>query len=197
MAEEPVFRGIIDFFVKLGIYDVILPFLLVFSVVFAILEKTKVFGTETVDGHEVTRKNINAMVAFVIAFLVIASKKLVETINKALANIVLLLLLIVMFLMLIGAFFQKGEDVSLKEGGWRTTFMVIIFVAIVLIFLNAIPTDDGGNWLSVAWYWLIDNWDGNVAGSVILIIVVIIFVVILTRDRKSSEKSSGSSGGSH
>src|SRR3989344_2060049 len=48
-----------------GFFDVILPFLLVFTVVFGILEKTKIFGTEGEKGHP--KKNIDAMVAFVIA----------------------------------------------------------------------------------------------------------------------------------
>ena len=126
------FRDAIIFFDKLGIYDVVLPFLLVFAVVFAILDKTKILGTEKIDGVDYSRKNINAMVAFVIAFFVVASTKLVETINRALANTVLLLLLIVMFLMLVGAFFKNDEDVFL-EGGWRYTFMVIVFISIILI----------------------------------------------------------------
>ena len=40
------FRETIIFFEELGVYDVILPFLLVFCIVFAILEKSKIFGTE-------------------------------------------------------------------------------------------------------------------------------------------------------
>ena len=35
------FRSAIDFFGQVGVYDVILPFLLVFTIMFAILEKTK------------------------------------------------------------------------------------------------------------------------------------------------------------
>ena len=68
MVEETVFRGIIGFLEQIGIYDVILPFLLVFTIIFAILEKTKVLGTETIEGKRYTKKNINAMVAFVISF---------------------------------------------------------------------------------------------------------------------------------
>ena len=45
-VKQSVFRDVIDFFFQLGIYDVILPFLLIFTIVFAILEKTRVFGTE-------------------------------------------------------------------------------------------------------------------------------------------------------
>ena len=41
-----VFGEAIQFLAKLGIYDVVLPFLLVFTIVFAIMEKTKLLGTE-------------------------------------------------------------------------------------------------------------------------------------------------------
>jgi len=126
MVEKTVFRGIISFLEQIGVYDVILPFLLVFTIVFAILEKTKILGTETIEGKQYTKKNINAMVAFVISFLVVASTKLVSAINQALASIVLLLLLAVFFLLLVGSFFKEGEDVFLK-GGWRTFFMFIMF----------------------------------------------------------------------
>ena len=41
------FVGAIAFMDKLGVYDVVLPFLLVFTLIYAFLEKTKVFGVET------------------------------------------------------------------------------------------------------------------------------------------------------
>ncbi len=178
------FRDVLTFFDKLGIYDVVLPFLLVFSVVYAILDKTRVLGTDKVGGVETAKKNINAMVAFVIAFLVIASTKLVQAINKALANTVMLLLLLVMFLMLIGVFFKNGEDVYLKEGAWRSIFMAIVGVAILLIFLNAIPTDDGSNWLTVSWNWLVANWNGTAAASIILVVVLILLIAYITKSPK-------------
>ena len=49
----------------------VLPFLLVFTIVFAILEKTKIFGA-TKDGE--SKKNINAVVALVLGLLMIAQK---------------------------------------------------------------------------------------------------------------------------
>ena len=121
------FRGVIEFFAEIGLYDVVLPFLLVFTIVFAILEKTKVFGTEKVEGKEYTRKNINAMASFVIAFLVIASSRLVGIITEVSSNAVILLLLSVLFLMLIGSFMKEGTGVFL-EGGWKVLFMFIMFI---------------------------------------------------------------------
>lgn len=191
MAES-TFRGVIDFFQTLGVYDVILPFLLIFSIVFAILEKTKVLGTEEAHGHKYTKKNLDAMVAFVIAFLVVASTKLVALINNFLANAITILVLIIMFLILVGAVFKGDEDGFLKDGPAKTAFMVIVGVVIVLIFLHSIPTDEGSDWLEAGWDWLMNNWSNNVGGSIILVIVVIAFMVFVTsgKDEKGSKESS-------
>ena len=52
-----VLGGVLDFFKELGIYDVVLPFILVFTIMFAILERTKIFGTE--GEKKFTKKNLN------------------------------------------------------------------------------------------------------------------------------------------
>ena len=190
MPVVSTFREAIIFFDKLGIYDVVLPFLLVFSVMYAILDKTRILGIDKIDDNEYPKRNINSMVAFVISFFVVASTKLVAIISEALANLVLVLLMIVMFLLLIGAFFKNDEDVYLDKG-WRVAFMVIIFITTVLIFLHAIPTDDGGNWLNALWVWLTVNWDSTAIGSIILFIVLIgliYFITSGTSEAKSKDK---------
>lgn len=179
MAEETVFRGIIDFFVDLGIYDVVLPFLLVFSIIFAILERTKVLGTDEIDGKRVSKKNIDAMVAFVIAFFVVASTKLVAAINRALADTVLLILLVVFFLVLIGTFFKEGTEEFLDDE-WKNYLTFILFIGIVLIFLNAL------DWLSPLWDFIVDNWESRWVGSLILIILVILFMSYITKSEGGS-----------
>jgi len=182
------FRAAIEFFDEIGIYDVILPFLLVFTIVFAILEKTKIFGTEDADGKKVTKKNLNSMAAFVIAFLVIASSKLVETITEVSANVVILLLLSVFFLLLIGSFYKEGEPVFL-EGKWKSVFMIIMFVGIVAIFLHGIKTDSGEPWLEWAWDELTNNWTSTSIASVILVIVVVAFMFYIVKGEESTTKS--------
>ena len=114
MVEGTPFGNVIVFLEKLGVYDIVLPFLLVFTIVFAVFERTKVFGTEEVDGVKYSRKNLNAMVAFVIAFLVVASSQLVGIINKSLSRLVLLILVSISFLVLIGTFFSEKEEVILE-----------------------------------------------------------------------------------
>ena len=45
--------------------DFVYPFLLVFFIIFALLEKTKIFGTD--------KKQLNALVAFVIGLIFVAA----------------------------------------------------------------------------------------------------------------------------
>jgi len=186
MAES-TFRGVINFFDRLGVYDVILPFLLVFTLVFAILEKTKVFGTEEIDGKKFTRKNLNAMAAFVMAFMVVASSKIVEVITKVSSQVVVLLLLSIFFLLLVGSFFKEGEATYLA-GAWKYLFMVIMFVGILIIFLQAIETDDGTPWLEWAWDELSNNWSSTGVASIILLIVIIAFMFYIVKDNSSGKK---------
>ncbi|MBI2138164.1 hypothetical protein HYU13_01120 [Candidatus Woesearchaeota archaeon] len=163
------FRGVIEFFAEIGLYDVVLPFLLVFTIVFAILEKTKVFGTETIDGKKYTKKNLNATASFVIAFFVVASSKLVEIITTVSSFTVLLLMLSVLFLLLIGSFMKEGEGIFL-EGSWNTFFMLMMFVGIVLIFVFAL------GWWDQLWGFLRFGSGGEAVGSLVLLIIIFVFV---------------------
>ena len=174
MVEESAFRGMIGFLNKLGVYDVILPFLLVFTIIFAILEKTKIFGLE----NGLTKKNINAMVAFVIGFLVIASTRLVAVINEVMANVVLLVILGVSFLLLVGVFFSSEKEFSLENfPTWQTVFMILMFIGVVVIFLNAL------GWLQFI-FDLFNNINADWAATLIFIIIIIGFIVWITRSPK-------------
>ncbi|MBU0459477.1 MAG: hypothetical protein KJ597_06935 [Nanoarchaeota archaeon] len=181
MVEESVFRGTIDFMGKLGVYDIILPFLLVFTIVFAILEKTKILGLERVGGEELTKKNLNSIVAFVMAFLVVASTQLVAVVNEVMANIVLLLILAVSFLMLVGVFFGDKEFTLEQYSGWIKFFMVFMFIGIVLIFLNAL------NWLQYI-FALFVLWEADWAATIIFFIVVLAFIVFITYEPKRKKE---------
>ena len=174
MVEESAFRGMISLLNKLGVYDVILPFLLVFTIIFAILEKTRIFGVEKISGHDMGKKNINAMVAFVIAFLVIASTKLVGIINEVMANVVLLIILGVCFLLLVGVFFGDKEFNSMKELPVLTQILIYLMaIGLIVIFLNAL------GWLQYI-VDLFENINADWAASLIFIVVIIGFIVWIT-----------------
>lgn len=175
MVEGTPFREVLNFLGKIGVYDVILPFLLVFTIIFAILEKTKILGIEKVDGKELTKKNLNAMVAFVISFLVIASTQLVAVVNEVMANVVLLLILAVCFLMLVGVFFGDREFTLKEFPGWTKFFMVLMFIGIVVIFLNAL------DWLQYI-FALFIYWDAEWATGIIFLIIILGFMWYIVKE---------------
>ena|SRR3989344_5022416 len=180
----------LDFFRSFGLFDVLLPFLLVFTVVFAILEKTKILGSE----DNKPKKNLNSMVSFVIALLVVAANKVVTALNIALPNIVLLLVISISFLLLVGVFSKTGElDFASKHVKWYAAFVVIIFIGVVLIFLDAIKTDTGGSWLETGWFYLTTRWESS-AISAIIFLVVIIGAILYVTSSKSAEGSRTSKG---
>jgi len=103
------FVDVIKYLYEIGIADVILPFLLVFVVVFALLQKSNIFK-----GH----KGINAVFAFVVAMSVIfvhvmnagSPYDAVRIINNAMPRISTILIAGLAFLMLIGLFFSEKVE---------------------------------------------------------------------------------------
>jgi hypothetical protein len=178
---ETIFRNAIVFLNDIGLYDVVLPFLLVFTLVFAILEKTKILGIGEIDGEKTTKKNLNAMTAFICAFLVIASTQLVGVINEIIANVVLLLVLSVCFLLLVGSFHGDGEFTLKDFPGWIKTMMVIMFIGITAIFLNAM------GWLESI-IGLLYMMDVEWVSSLVFLLLVVGMVALIIREPKKSEK---------
>ncbi|MCP3684854.1 MAG: hypothetical protein GY861_19495 [bacterium] len=190
MAEVSTFRAALDFFGDIGIFDVVLPFLLVFTIVFAILEKTKIFGMEKIGEEEYTKKSLNSMAAFVIAFFVIASSQLVQFITKVSANMIVLLLASVFFLLLVGSFHQEKKEGFFLSGNTKNLFVGIMFVGLLFIFLNAIETG-GQTWLEWILDWIGQFWSNGAVASVILILVVVGFMFYIVREPKKNKKEDG------
>lgn len=169
--------GAIEFMAQLGVYDIILPFLLVFTLMFATLEKTKVLGLEVVvdksgKEHTYTRKNLNSMIAFTTAFFVIASAQLVRIISEVIANTMILLVTGLSFMLAVGLSHTGQGEFSLRKmgKGWETGFWIANALGIILIFLNAI------GWLDKI-YRFITN--GIRSPQTITIIMILLFVGIM------------------
>ena len=176
MAEESAFRGIISFLTQIGVYDIILPFLLIFTIVFAILEKTKVLGSEKVGDKDLPKKNLNAMVSFSVAFLVIASTRLVAVINEVMANVVLLLILAVSFMLLVGTFYGSKEF-TLESSGWLKFFFFFMFFGIVIIFLNAL------GWLELVFGVVAEAGAGaDWAATIVFLVIIFAFMYYIIRN---------------
>jgi hypothetical protein len=171
-----VFRDSLAFFDQVGLYDVILPFLLVFTLVYGVLEKSRIFGTEKgADGKTYSRKNLNAMVAFVTGFFVVASAQLVALINVFVARVALILIILVMFMILVASFHAPSENgFDLKDFGGKWLIWVV-FIAVLLIFA------DGVGWLQPAWEYVTGYWDSQLMGTIFLFAIVVGFIMYVTK----------------
>ncbi len=115
--------------------DILLIFLLIFVIVYAILQKTRILG----EG----KKNLNVVVALVVGLLVIVPSVTgrfppnadpVKIIGDALPSVSIVLVAIIFLLILIGVFGQEQVFLGLSMPGWVAFFSLI---TIVIIFGGA------------------------------------------------------------
>jgi len=157
---------------QMGIRDVILPFLLIFTIVFAVLQKTKVLGPES--------KRFNSIVALVIGLAVIfphvanpgGPNDVVLIINSALPDISLLMLASLSVLLLIGVF----GPVDMAGGNFEIIILVFAVIAVGISFVNAA----GANlppWLD----FLVDN---ETRDALVALGVFALVIWFITREEK-------------
>jgi len=170
---------------QLGLFDVILPFILVFTIVFAILQKAKLFGEED------ENKKFHVMISLVMGLAVVfphvlgyypPDRDIVNIINQSLPNVSIVLVAILMALLIIGVLGKKFE---LDGEAWTSGGMVLIaFLAIGYIFGNA-----AGWWDSPAWLYFLGDRE-----TVTLIIAILIFAIIIWFITKSDEPATPGEG---
>ena len=171
------FREALDgLLTRVGLFDVILPFLLVFAIVFAALEKSRVFGVNKMEGGvEITKKNLNAIVALSIAFFVVASSRLVELITKFSSNATMIILFSVVFLMSAGLFFKEGELFEFFSANKNGPFFVwTIFALLIIIFLAAI------GWLNPVVKYIGSHWQESYVSGIILFVIILAALFFIT-----------------
>jgi len=133
-----------------GLTDVFLPFVLLFTVMFAILQKIAIFKDEK-DDNKPNRK-VNAVLSLVISLIVViphvtggypAGYDVITIINSILPGSMLILIAVVMFIMLAGLAvggFKPGSAYS----SWVALFAVI---ALAYVVWNALWPDTVPSWL--------------------------------------------------
>ena len=161
-----------------GLTDAIIPFLLIFTVIFAVFQKTKIFGNN--------RKNMNVMFSLVVSLLAVvphamgrypANANPIAIMNKALPNISVLVVAIVMVLLLIGIF---GGEASWIGGTFSGVIAILSFGAVLYFFGAA-----AGWWKNLHIGW----WHHDVTIAVIVVLVFGIIIWFITKDESSSQQA--------
>ncbi len=170
MASSFNFNDALESLEQMGFYEVALPFLLIFTIVFAILQKVKIFGDKG--------KNFNAVIAIVLAFLVVKNQSIVLVLNEFLPKISLISVVIVVALLLFAILFNTEEPSFAKYFGG--IMMILVIIGIIVSFV-------GSGAGAVFGITLPDWFDITSADRNLLIFVVlfIIFFAYVTSDSTS------------
>ena len=151
-----------------GLYEIALPFLLIFTIVFAILEKTKIFGADK--GGE-PKSKINAVVSLIMGLLIVNQFEIVDRLNLFLPKVSLFIVVAIMFLILLGVF---GAKVSEGFNG----FLLLIFAIISLFIIYwALTPSIGLDFIGPSW---LESWVYDNSGTLIFLVVlgIIIWAVV-------------------
>lgn len=139
MALQDSLQWLADF----GLLDVILPFILVFTIMFATLDRLKLFTT---NGE--SKRNINAMIAFCVAFMAVVVANILTWINAlitAFAITAIFMLLIVLIAGIAGA--EIGKKNTLVTG-----LTIFVFILATLAALTAFGIIDNATLINaVLW----------------------------------------------
>ncbi len=164
---------------RMGVADVILPFFLVFVLVFAILKKIKIFGTDK------KTKKYNIIIAVVLGAAVVFphiignGPDIVPVINNALPHVSVIIIAIIMFLILLGAFGAKYDIAGVSMGG-----IVSIVAAIIIVYIFG---------AAAGWGWRIPRSLAFLEDpeTVTLLIILLVFGIIIhyiTKEDVSEEE---------
>jgi len=114
---------------ELGVYDYFLPFLLIFAIIFAILEKTNILGDKT---------NINVVVSMVIGLLLVVQQPIVGIINSFLPRASLIIIVILVSILVISL-------IGGSHTGYTGSVFSIAAILIIIALIWAISPDLGFN----------------------------------------------------
>lgn len=115
-----------------GLFEVIIPFLLVFTITYGILERNQIFGKN--------KRKIHAMLSFVLGFMAIAATNVLQVINIVTAYFVLGLVVMLLLALIMGL---SGAGFSMKNRllfGISLAF-IVVFILYGLASANVIDLE--------------------------------------------------------
>ncbi|MBS3133410.1 hypothetical protein J4470_04815 [Candidatus Woesearchaeota archaeon] len=155
---------------NMGVIDSLLPFILLFTILFAVLQKTKIIG----EG----KKQFNTVIALILSLMVVIphltgryppGKDVVTIMNTTLPQVSLLVIAILAALLLIGVF---APGVMFGGTGMGALMGLFSLVAVVYIFGNA-----AGWWKGTGAFNFLNNPDTQAVLIIILVFGLIIWFI--------------------
>jgi len=153
--------------------NAVLPFVLIFTVVFAILQKSEILGKG--------KKQIDAIVALVIGLIVISFANAVGIINSLMPFLAVGTVVILVLMIMVGLFhFDKEKGVFPQPV--KIGLMVVVIIAVVVAVMIAT-----GAWDYIKLNWFSGPGGGVIGTNIIFAIIIIAAIAVALWPMKGSE----------
>ncbi len=154
------------------VVNVILPFLLVFTIVFAILQKTKILGEE--------KRQIDAIVSLVIGLIVVSFGFATNIIISLVPVLAVSAVVIMVFMVIYGMGHVGKEEFKLPP---KAKGVIAVLAAIVVVIAVLVST---GAWDYLAELFYSEDGSGVVTNVIALVIIIaVIGAVVFWKQPKS------------
>lgn len=160
-------RGIFAYWESIGVFDVVLPFFLVFAIAYSILSTAKVLGE--------ANKNITALVSAIIGVLFVQNSYLVGILQSFIPNVAMFIIVILMVFLVAGTFTGQRGTPAL-EGSFA--FVAIAALAFVVWALLVQPPTT--SWLPT--YYL----DDQTLATLVLVGIFVLVIWFVTKPKEGN-----------
>ena len=151
-----------------GVFDYMLPFLLIFAVVLGLLNKINIFGNA-----QNPAKGVNAIIALAVGFMALQFD-IVSTFFSEIFPRFGIALSIILVIIILGGLFMPTN----KENNWfMIALAIVVFVIIGVVVYQSLGTFGwslGGSGLSYFW---------SQYGAIIIFAVIIIVIIVATNGK--------------
>ena len=155
-----------------GFFQYWVPFLISFSIIFALLEKTQVFGQN--------KKNLNIGLSLLLSFSILTNTELLDFMNVAISNISLMIILFAV-VMLLFMFVMKIEDTAM-----RIVAVVLAVFATIWALVEAKYFSPYGDFTGAMYTFL--YYLEPFIGVIIILAIITFFVFIIKYSGKKEKK---------
>jgi len=154
----------------MGVFDIILPLIMIFTIVYAVLERTKIFGPD--------KKSINAVIAIAVSFMAMQNLYITSFFKILFAQVALGLAILVALVIITGLLMGSKNTHS-----WKFIITILGFMVFVWMFSRA--ADEYQMYYGVYAFGIFtsDWWAANASWLILLAIVAIVVIAVTSSSK--------------
>jgi hypothetical protein len=155
---------------NMGVFDIILPLIMIFTIVYAVLERTKIFGPD--------KKSINAVIAIAVSFMAMQNLYITSFFKILFAQVALGLAILVALVIITGLLMGSKNTHS-----WKFIITILGFMVFVWMFSRA--ADEYQMYYGVYAFGIFtsDWWAANASWLILLAIVAIVVIAVTSSSK--------------